>query len=101
MMEQVAALVRRVDTLEACNGKQHPHISELEQKVKHGEETLLKCAEALEIMLSRACCCNEGTVASVSGVREESSQLEYTSEDEEFRTLPPVTFSDFKPFFHG
>ena len=57
--------------------------------MEEGEETLLKCTKALEMMLVRACCCNEGAIASGSGLREESSELEYASEDEEFRTLPP------------
>ena len=86
--EQVAALVCRVDQLEAHSGEQHLCILELELKVEEGEETLLRCAKALEMMLVRACRCNEGTIASGSGIREESSELEYTSEDEEFR-IPP------------
>ena len=57
--------------------------------MEEGEETLLKCTKALKMMLLRVCCCNKGVVASGSGSREESSELEYTSEDEEFRTLPP------------
>ena len=56
--------------------------------MEQGEETLLKCAEALEIMSTRACCCNEGAVASGSGLQEESLELEYTLEDEEFRMQP-------------
>ena len=57
--------------------------------MEEGEETLLKYAEALKMMSARACRCNEGAVASGSGVREESLELEYASEDEEFRTPPP------------
>ena len=41
------------------------------------------------MMLVRACCCNVGVVMSGSGLREESLELEYTSEDEEFRMPPP------------
>ena len=41
------------------------------------------------MMSARACWCNKGVVVSGSGLREESSGLEYTLEDEEFRTLPP------------
>ena len=43
MMEQVVALVRRVDTLEAHNGEQHLCISKFEWKVEQGEETLEVC----------------------------------------------------------
>ena len=57
--------------------------------MEEGEETLLKCAEALEMMLVKACQCNKGAIASGSRVREESSELEYASEDEKFRTPPP------------
>ena len=89
MMEQVAVLVKRVDTLEAHNGKQCLHISELKQKVEQGEETLLKCAKASEMILSKACHCNKGVVMSGSGLREESLELKYTSEDKEFRMPPP------------
>ena len=55
LMEQVAALVHRVDKLEAHSSGQHLCIQELEQKVEEGEGTLLKCAEALEMILVRAC----------------------------------------------
>ena len=89
LMEQVAALVCRVDQLEAHGGEQHLCIQELEQKVEEGEETLLKCTEALEMMSVRACHCNKGVVVSGSGIREVSSELEYTLEDEEFRMPPP------------
>ena len=89
MMEQVAALVKRVETLEACNGKQCLHISKFKWKVEQGEKTLLKCAETLEMVSSRVCHCNEGVVASGSGLREESLELEYTSGNEEFRIPPP------------
>ena len=88
-MEQVAALVCRVDELEAHSGEQHLCIQELEQKVEEEEETLLKCTEALKMMLERACHCNEGVIASGSGIVEESSELEYALEDEEFR-IPPL-----------
>ena len=57
--------------------------------MEEGKETLLKCTKALEMMLVRAYCCNEETVASGSGVREESPKLEYASENEEFNTPPP------------
>ena len=56
--------------------------------MEEGEETLLKCTKALEMMLMKACQCNEGVVVSESRIREESLELEYASEDEEFRTLP-------------
>ena len=88
-MEQVAALVYRVDQLEAHCGEQGHRIQEPEWKVEEGEETLLKCTEALKMMSVRACQCNDGAVASGSGIREESLELEYASEDEEFRMLPP------------
>ena len=61
--------------------------------MEEGEETLLKCTEALKMMSVRACQCNDGAVASGSGIREESLELEYTLEDEEFRTLPPDLMS--------
>ena len=57
--------------------------------MEEGEETLLKCTEALEMMSVRACHCNKGVVVSGSGIREVSSELEYTLEDEEFRMPPP------------
>ena len=57
--------------------------------MEEGEKTLLKCTEALEIMSVRACHCNEEAVTSGSGVMEESLELEYALEDEEFRTPPP------------
>ena len=57
--------------------------------MEEGEETLLKYTEALKMMSARAYHCNKGAVAPGSGIREESSELEYVSEDEEFRTLPP------------
>ena len=41
------------------------------------------------MMLARACQCNKGAVTLGSGVREESSELEYVLEDEEFR-MPPL-----------
>ena len=41
------------------------------------------------MMLVRTCCCNKGAVASESGIVEESLELEYTLEDEEFR-MPPL-----------
>ena len=88
-MEQVSALVCRVDQLETQSGEQQHHIQELEQKVEEGEETLLKCAKALKMMLARACQCNEGMVASGSGIREEYLELEYALENEEFRMPPP------------
>ena len=47
------------------------------------------CTKALEMMLVRACQCSDSMVVSGSGIREESLELEYTLEDEEFRTLPP------------
>ena len=89
IIEHVSALICRVDELEAHSGEQCLYIQELEQKVEEGEETLLKCAEALEMTSVRTCHCNEGMVASGSGLREESSELEYTSEDEEFRMPSP------------
>ena len=55
LMEQVAALVHRVEELKTHSGEQHLCIQELEQKVEEGEETLFKCAEALEIMSVRVC----------------------------------------------
>ena len=88
LIEQVAALACWVDKLEAHSGGQHLPIAELEQKVEEGEETLLKCAEALEMILVRACQYNKGTVASGSGIVEESLELEYALGDEEFRTPP-------------
>ena len=57
--------------------------------MEEGEETLLKCTKALEMMLVRACQCNDGAVMSGSGIVEESSELEYALEEEEFRTPPP------------
>ena len=48
----------------------------------------MKCAKALEMVSSRACCCNKGVVVSGSGLREEPLKLEYALEDKEFRTLP-------------
>ena len=89
ILEQVATLVCRVDKLEAHSREQCLHIQEVKQKVEEGEETLLKCIKALKMMSARACHCNEGAVASGSGIREESLELEYASEDEEFRMLSP------------
>ena len=47
--------------------------------------------DALELLSEKVCRCNDGVVASGSGTREVSSELEYASEDEEeeFRTPPP------------
>lgn len=82
-------LVERVDVLEACDVEKSHRIHDLELEVEQGEESLLRCAEALELLLARLCQCNEGMITLGSGVREESSELEYTSEDEEFRMPPP------------
>ena len=39
--------------------------------------------------MDKAYCCERGCTASGSGVEEESLELEYALENEEFRTLPP------------
>ena len=58
--------------------------------MEQGEETLLKCAEALEMMLSRACCCNKKPIALGSGLREEEMlELEYALENKVFATPVP------------
>jgi len=49
--------------------------------------------DALELLLVKVCRCNDDIVVSGSGAIEESSELEYASEDgeeeEDFRTPPP------------
>jgi len=89
MMEQVARLVERVDILEAHDVEKSHCICDLKLKVEQGEESFLRCSKALELLSSRLCWRNEGMVALRSGVREESSELEYASEDKEFRMPPP------------
>ena len=62
--------------------------------MEEGEQTLSRCVDALELLSVKVCRCNDDVVASGSGAIEESSNLEYASEDgegeeEEFRTPPP------------
>ena len=86
---QVPSLMSRVTQLEGQVRLQHDYIKGLEWKVEVGEESLLKCAKALELVSSRAYRCGESVVASGSGLREES-ELEYAlTGEEEFRTPPP------------
>ena len=76
---------------ESCTVKDE-RIWILEGKVKEGEQTLSRVVDALELLSVKACCCNDDVVVALgSGRREVSSELEYTSEDEEeeFR-IPPL-----------
>ena len=96
MMEQMLEFMERLKRLEeSCTAKDE-QIRILEGKIREGEQTLSRCIDALELLLVKVCRCNDDVVASGNGAIEESSELEYASEDgegeeeeEEFRTPPP------------
>jgi len=96
MMEQMSEFMERLKRLEESCAAKDERIRVLEGKVEEGEQTLSRCVNALELLSVKVCRCNDDVVASGSGVIEESSELEYASEDgegeeeeEEFRTPPP------------
>ena len=88
MMEQMSEFLERLKTLEESCATKDERIRVLEGKVEEGEQTLSRCVDALELLSVKVCRCNDD-VASGSGVIAESSELEYASEEEEFRTPPP------------
>jgi len=93
MMEQMSEFMERLKRLEESCAAKDEQIHILEGKIEEGEQTLGQCIDALELLLVKVCQCNDDVVASGDGVIEESSELEYASEDgegeEEFRTPPP------------
>ena len=96
MMEQMSEFMERLKRLEESCAAKDEQIRVLEGKVKEGEQTLSRCVNALKLPSVKVCQCNDDVVASGSGAIEESSELEYASEDgegeeeeEEFRMPPP------------
>jgi len=94
MMEQMSEFMECLKRLEESCAAKDDRIWVLEGKVEEGEQTLSRCVDALELLSVKVCRCNDDVVASGSGAIEESSNLEYASEDgegeeEEFRTPPP------------
>jgi len=94
MMEQMSEFMERLKRLEESCAAKDDRIRVLEGKVEEGEQTLSRCVDALELLSVKVCRCNNDVVISRSGAIEESSDLEYASEDgereeEEFRTPPP------------
>lgn len=88
LMEVMGGVMRRISVLEDCHASKDQRIHMLEAKVEQGETLLLKVCEALELLLSKVCQCDERPVTLGSGLREvvEDLELEYTSKDEIFRT---------------
>ena len=96
MMEQMSEFFKHLKMLEeSCTAKDE-RIQVLEGKVEEGKHTLSRVVDTLELLSAKSCWCNEDVVVTESGVvMEESSELEYASEEEnkegeeEFRTPPP------------
>ena len=88
LMKAMGEVMRRIQMLKDCNILKEERIHALEAKVEQGETLLLKVCEALELLLSKVCQCDERPVTLGSGLREvvEDLELEYTSKDEIFRT---------------
>ena len=91
MMDQMSEFLECLKRLEESCATKDKRIHILEGKVEEGEQTLSRVVDALELLSVKVCQCNNEVVASGSGTREVSSELEYASEDEEeeFRMLPP------------
>jgi len=96
MMEQMSEFMECLKRLEESCAVKDERIRILEGKVKEGEQTLSRCVDALELLSVKVCRCNDDVVAAGNRAIEESSELEYASEDgegeeeeEEFRTPPP------------
>ena len=90
MMDQMSEFLECLKRLgESCAAKDE-RICILEGKVEEGEQTLSQVVDTLELLSVKACRCNDEVITSGSG-GEASSELEYTSEDEEeeFRMLLP------------
>jgi len=95
MMEQMLEFMERLKRLEESCAAKDERIRVLEGKVEEGEQTLSRCVDALELLSVKVCWCNDDVAASGSGVIEESSELEYASEDGVLR------FQTSKPFVNG
>ena len=93
IMEQMSEFMECLKRLEESCAAKDERIRILEDKVEEGEQTLSRCVDALELLSVKVCRCNDDVIASGNGAIDESSELEYASEDgegeEEFRTLPP------------